>query len=902
MEKNKFLKRDNSPIGRLLVAFVAVFLAIGGYAQEQHFARLLTLETDSTVITVYTFDNDSTNRWIKGTKNKPNGIITDTSYYFLLHGAFLPTLGERSGNMWYDGEIIPLDGVVFGSIKVSNIANQKVVEDLPELKLSLEWRRTVFGYDKTRIVYGGDTILLDNKLLEKYKDSIEQSRKEDKVVLRVECDKFSDNKHHFAIIVKDSPKPIKRKDFIIGKEVELGSDLITKLGIRLNDEQTDVEPIERIAVVARGCPYSFIKEVQFAQNEDRTKILQVPKENRSFPLWIWIAFGVLVLVALCFFVLRFFFKKKTKGKSRKKFSFDLGSILVDTAYPDLIAKLQNCSETSMNFKEDPEKGVVSFEVNSGNVKQLAQSLESQQGFLYELKKFIEEAKPDRLPPQKKAAFAKKIEAAKRQLDEINKYVMQLMGLKDEADEEGHVDTNDESSPQIIEGLKNELETYKKAFADLQRVLGENYQKPSELVEKVAELKRNKKNLQEEVESWKTQTDFDSPYAAHDGISKLKSSIKTLQEKNAILEAEKGKLKNTVDRVKDDPKSFKGDKEFRKLSDLIVDAEEGGKVRDKLNSDPDAIEPNSNTGILVRKGRILDKYVLIANDIFKKKDSETEIEKAIKDSPIAIRVRKGDFLDKAKDDVAMIRNDEQGWLGDCELKTFIEYIVNPDGILKTKTRTNTGLYKLMYDIDNQIATSGIARKKIDMDNLQYNWLKQRIEKVVEGYDDYLNVEFVASRYGTPEFDTMDLKGDVKLVIDCAESYRKFGEYKHYWKNIASPLFNTLDSLQAHDEIHNTRALMFYTSQFYSIACIMNEIYGDLSYSTVRPKYNASLFNSIANPAPTYYGFPILDEETLQKCRFEYKGAPDEDAKVKYMKQYKPLPFIFIFSYFDDNTLA
>ena len=235
MIRSKCLKRDNLPIGRFLAAVIAMFLAFGGYAQEKY-ARPVTLETDSTVIKVYTFDYDSTKRWIEGTKNKPNGTITDTSYYCLLRDTYLPTLEEKSGNMLYDGEMIPLDGVVFGSIKVSNFANKKAIEEVPELRINLEWRRTVFGYDKTRIVYGGDTIQLDNKLLEKYKDSIDKSRTVDKIVLRVECDKFSDNKHHFAIMVKDSPKPIKRKDFIIGEEVELDPDLTTKLGIRLRSK------------------------------------------------------------------------------------------------------------------------------------------------------------------------------------------------------------------------------------------------------------------------------------------------------------------------------------------------------------------------------------------------------------------------------------------------------------------------------------------------------------------------------------------------------------------------------------------------------------------------------------------------------------------------------------------
>ena len=211
---------------------------------------------------------------------------------------------------------------------------------------------------------------------------------------------------------------------------------------------------------------------------------------------------------------------------------------------------------------------------------------------------------------------------------------------------------------------------------------------------------------------------------------------------------------------------------------------------------------------------------------------------------------------------------------------------------------------MHDVSAVIEPNANSkdRKPIKMDELQYNWLKDRLEEVIKGYNANLDVESVASKHGTPDFDPSHLQADVRLVFDDALRYLKFGEYKNYWKNITSPLFNILDSLPTHDEIHNIRALMFYTSQFYSIACIMNEIYGDQSYSTIRPKLNVGLFNTNATPELTPMGFPQLDEATLQECRFEYKGASDEDARVKYLKQYKPLPFIFIFSYFDDNILS
>lgn len=449
--------------------------------------------------------------------------------------------------------------------------------------------------------------------------------------------------------------------------------------------------------------------------------------------------------------------------------------------------------------------------------------------------------------------------------------------------------DDETGGQLRESdysaLREQLEQYKKDaenWQELMQGLGKDAPKTaSGVISSIG-------SLNTEIRLWKEKTQYDSPDSAATGINDLKKRKKALEE--------------TVARVKDAPLSFENEEGFDKLTKLIKDAAKGIKVRDLMNSTPEEIEPNSNTGILIRKGKLFDDIVVkIDDEIFKDKNADMKVRDAIDNCPLSIQVKKGDFLDKAKDDVKMIRKDEEGWIGECELKTFIEYVVNPHTIL-TSERVNTGLYKLMHDVDSVIAPSVRDHGPVQMDALEYNWLKERIGSMVEGYNDYLQVESAASAYGTPSYAPDNLKPKVWRVFVDASTYLEFCKYKNYWKNIASPLLVTLDGLHEHDETYNTRALMFYTSQFYSIASIMNEIFGDDSYPTTRPKINVGIFNKDVPPVLSPLGIPQLDAESLQRCKFEYKGARDEDQKVRYLKQYKPLPFIFIFSYFDDNILS
>lgn len=872
--------------------FTVVF-ANFGFAQEQ-FARPVTLEADTIVrkITVLTFDNDQTKRWIVGTKNQPNGDVTDTSYYLLLPDAYLPTVEENSGNMMYDGEMIPLDGVVFGSIRVSNKANKRPFREIPELTARLELQRTVYKFKDT---------LLNSPQYEMFKDSVIKT--EDHVFLRVDSKTQLDNDHplHFAFIIEDTLL-IKRKDFVVGEMVPLDEPLIKQIGIDKHENIITVGSYpfyvnNRIAIASRGSAYFFIKEFQIVVNEDRSTLPPIVSPKKiQLPWWICIVCGILLLAVLSLIV-RLLVKGRKKT-SQKQFTFSLGSILKPTQYNDAVTKLGDIADASMHFKKIPNKKEIRFVINEKNAEQFVLQQEGQEGFYWLLTQCINNAKPEEsLSPEEKETSLKEIEAAKNILADIDSFVAQFMQQSSE-DETREEDLNQQA---LEDDLKKKLEKYRKDaenWQELKQRMGKIAPKTvSDIMNKISELEKAEK----EIISWKEQTKFNNPSLAARGITELKNSINTLQEKNNTLNIQKKDLEEIVKKVTKDPRSFKGKEGFDEISKLIKDAEKGTEVRDLMNSDPNEIKKDSATGILVRKGQIFDEYVTLPDEIFKGKDADSKIHETIANSPIALQIRKGDFLDKAKNNVKMIREDKEGWIGESELMTFIEYIVNPHEILKSE-RINTGLYKLMHDVDSLIAPIGKDHKSIKKESLQYNWLKERLENVIDGYNDYLQVELIASTHGTPSYDPSNLKSDIRKVFEDASRYLKFGEYKNYWKNIAGALYNTLDGLHNHDEIYNTRGLMFYTSQFYSIACIMNEIYGDESYSTTRPNINVSLFNTSVAPVQTQLGFPQLDTDALQKCKFEYKGALDEDQKVKYLKQYKPLPFIFIFSYFDDNILS
>lgn len=135
----------------------------------------------------------------------------------------------------------------------------------------------------------------------------------------------------------------------------------------------------------------------------------------------------------------------------------------------------------------------------------------------------------------------------------------------------------------------------------------------------------------------------------------------------------------------------------------------------------------------------------------------------------------------------------------------------------------------------------------------------------------------------------------------KTFQKFESYKNYWNNLQSPLLNTLFQLSKNDEVYNTRALLFYAAQLYSISCIMNEIHSGNTSAERQHQVNVSVFNNATAPFQNELGIPA-PETSLNDFEFLYENAPNEVEMVNFLKKYKPLPFIFINSFYSDRILS
>ena len=135
----------------------------------------------------------------------------------------------------------------------------------------------------------------------------------------------------------------------------------------------------------------------------------------------------------------------------------------------------------------------------------------------------------------------------------------------------------------------------------------------------------------------------------------------------------------------------------------------------------------------------------------------------------------------------------------------------------------------------------------------------------------------------------------------KAFQKFENYKNYWNNLQSPLLNTLCQLSKNDEVYNTRALLFYAAQLYSISCIMNEIHSGNTPVESQHQANVSVFNNATAPSQNELGIPA-SKTSLNDFEFQYENAPNEVEMVNFLKKYKPLPFIFINSFYSNRILS
>lgn len=378
-----------------------------------------------------------------------------------------------------------------------------------------------------------------------------------------------------------------------------------------------------------------------------------------------------------------------------------------------------------------------------------------------------------------------------------------------------------------------------------------------------------------IENWETTIGFDNPKTAKKAIDNLKRDSNTLYQ--AYDEYE-----DLLRILKNNPNSLKGNKRFSKLSTIIERAE----YFDKIMDNPDLIDKDSKTGQIIKKGYDFEHCLETPQIVL----SASEY----KSTNLANYLKKGKLLDEIKNNIGLIMSDPYNEFKNTDLKNMLNFIYTPETISNTKYKDN-GLYKLITSINN-LSTQNCT----NINSINYEWLKNRLSIIIENANQYLVVASVADYYGTNDMDTSKLDGNVKKIFDNAVKYLQLGTYKDYWKNVSGQLLPALNNLHKNDDTYNSRLLLFYTSQLYSISCIMSKIYGDYRLSTKRFETNISLFNAKHPLSLSKYGIPV-SETDLNEYRFEYKGDNDEYNRIEFLKKYKPLPFIFINSYYSDNIL-
>lgn len=422
---------------------------------------------------------------------------------------------------------------------------------------------------------------------------------------------------------------------------------------------------------------------------------------------------------------------------------------------------------------------------------------------------------------------------------------------------------------------NELEKYKTALEEVAA-------KAKVKLEKESKFDEGVEKLQKAVANWEDLTNK---------LSKIKSASDVVNELN-------GWTTKTGKSTPEEAEAYY--KELEKYKNALEEIAAKAKV--KLEK-----ESKFNEGVGKLKEAVANwedltnkvKDVNSATDVVNKLDSlETEFsqnpDRFMKDTKTGELVAKGKLLDRIKVNAMLVLNEDD--LKNEDLGKMIGYVEKPENIINSSGKNNLGLFKLVKSIADIEQESLITGNAIDESKISYAWLYSKMSNVIKSHNQFLSIQKLAVDYGAGRLNTSGLDTNVKRVFDNAVAYLSFESYKNYWRNIVGSVFATLNTLQDFDEVHNTRALMFYTSQFYSIACIMNEIYGDDSQPTKRAKLNVEIFNGAAKPAPTHFGFPEFDLSVLEQCKFKYKGGSEEDKVVKYLKQYQPMRFIFIQSYY------
>ena len=205
-------------------------------------------------------------------------------------------------------------------------------------------------------------------------------------------------------------------------------------------------------------------------------------------------------------------------------------------------------------------------------------------------------------------------------------------------------------------------------------------------------------------------------------------------------------------------------------------------------------------------------------------------------------------------------------------------------LKTK-QDLADLNQKMDELTNDPAT-------ILNDNRQQNTELYRIMQDLKSLGNSANTD-------TSALKSDSLKKAITLLLTNARNFSQFKQYEPYFRNMISAVKESFDRLQNNSETDNTRTLLLYLSQLYSISVTLCDIYDhDETYKKFDDKQIAS---HKANVKPFCQKVAHLNDFKSMEDKgrkFQYVGGKDEEALIAFLKKYAPLDFNLCGTYYQD----
>ena len=152
-------------------------------------------------------------------------------------------------------------------------------------------------------------------------------------------------------------------------------------------------------------------------------------------------------------------------------------------------------------------------------------------------------------------------------------------------------------------------------------------------------------------------------------------------------------------------------------------------------------------------------------------------------------------------------------------------------------------------------------------------------------------FSATNHNINSLRTTELRAVLTPYMENAERVSRFAQFKPYFKNVIDSIKNSFAQLPNHNEIENTRTLLFYLSQFYSTSATFLDT---LDHSdTVRYFFNErEIVSHRANMEPFFKKQATINDVSNIRDRgteCEPSFDPNIIKLFTYLSQYKPLDF-------------